>query len=129
MSEPYELLPEDIEYLNAHFPERWQKLSEGNGKYALLITGFEIPDGFAQKIANLMVLVPAGYPGVGLDMFYFDPSLQKSNNEELAAIAFEEHFGRSWQRWSRHYDWIPGEHNLYKHIELVRNELETAGSK
>ncbi|MCY4152945.1 MAG: hypothetical protein OXE94_12030 [Aestuariivita sp.] len=129
MCEPYVLLREDVEYLDAHFPERWHKLSEGSGKHALLIEEFEIPNGFAQEKADLMILIPSGYPGVGLDMFYFNPSLQKPNNQEVEAIALEEHFNRSWQRWSRHYTWIPGEHNLYLHIEFVRNELETAGSK
>ncbi len=118
---------EDIEYLDSHYLGQWYKLSEENEKYALLITEFQIPEGYEQKIADLMILMPAGYPGVGLDMFYFDPSLHKLNNKDPGSLSIEEHFGRSWQRWSRHYEWIPGEHGLCQHIEYVRNELEIAG--
>ncbi|MCY4005814.1 MAG: hypothetical protein OXE84_03160 [Rhodobacteraceae bacterium] len=119
--------PEDVEYLDAHFPSRWRPLSEGSGKHALLIEGFEVPDGFAQATADLMVLVPLGYPGIGLDMFYFDPPLSKLNGKDPGALVPEEHFGRIWQRWSRHYEWVVGEDDLYRHIEYVRNELERAG--
>lgn len=127
MYNSFELPLEDLEYLDAHYRGKWHKFSEESGKHALLITGFGLPDGFAQNTSDLMILVPAGYPGICLDMFYFDPPLDLLSGEDPGALAVEEHFGRFWQRWSRHYEWIPGVHDLCHHIEYLRNELERAG--
>ena len=128
MSDSFELLAEDVEYLEANHQGRWRKLSEGSGKYGLLIEGFDIPAGFVQSTADLLVLIPAGYPASQLDMFYLDPPLRKSNGVDAGALSIEEHFARHWQRWSRHYDWLPGEDDLTSHIEYVWQELQTAGS-
>lgn len=123
MSDPFELLPEDIEYLDANHSGRWQKLIEGNSKYGLLIEGFGIPAGFVQSVADLLILIPAGYPASPLDMFYVSPPLKQTNGAEAKALSIEEHFGRQWQRWSRHYEWMPGEDDLTRHIEYVWHEL------
>ncbi len=120
----YELLEEDMEYLNAHYPSRWKKISGGNGKYGLIIEDFFLPDGYTAEKSTLMLLVPSGYPGSGLDMFYFDPPLDRSDGRGIGGLATENHFTRQWQRWSRHYQWNPGEDFLVKHIEYVINELQ-----
>ncbi len=125
MNDPFELLPEDAEYLDANHPGKWRKVSEGNGKFGLLIEEFAVPKGYRPENSCLMILVPAGYPASPLDMFYFDPPLGNADGAALAAIAFEEHFRRRWQRWSRHYQWNPGEDNLASHVEYVLNELRT----
>ena len=129
MNDLFELLPEDVEYLEANHQGRWRKVDEGNGKYGLLIEGYDIPTGFLQSQADLMLLIPAGYPASPLDMFYFDPPLKKLNGQDAAALAIEVHFARSWQRWSRHYQWKPGEDNLARHIEYVWHELQGTGSE
>ncbi|MCY4316172.1 MAG: hypothetical protein OXC66_08660 [Roseovarius sp.] len=129
MSDLFELLPEDVDYLDANHEGRWSKLNEGSGKYGLLIERFGIPNGFTQSIADLMVLIPAGYPGSSLDMFYLDPPLSKLNGRDAGALSIEKHFARRWQRWSRHYQWKPGEDNLALHVEYVWRELREAGLK
>ena len=121
----YELPEEDIEYLDAHYPSQWKKTSEGNGKYGLIIENFSLPDGYTLEKSTLMVLIPSGYPGSGLDMFYFDPPLNRSDGQAIGCSdSIETHFARQWQRWSRHYQWNPGSDFLVNHIEYVRNELE-----
>ena len=120
----YELPEEDMEYLNAHYPSQWKKISEGNGKYGLIIENFPIPNGYAVEKSTLMLLVPSGYPGSGLDMFYFDPPLNRSDGRGIGGLATETHFVRQWQRWSRHYQWSPGEDSLVRHIGYVINELQ-----
>ena len=97
--DPYELLPEDTEYLEANYSSNWEKITEGNGKHGLLIREFPVPDGYTLAQATLMVLVPSGYPGSALDMFYFAPPLHKSNGATINKLAPEGHFGRTWQRW------------------------------
>ena len=128
MSDPYELLPEDTEYLDANHSGKWRKVCEGNGKFGLLIEGFSVPKGYFPETSCLMILVPAGYPASPLDMFYFDPPLGKTRSTGVHAVAFEEHFQRRWQRWSRHYQWSPGSDNLASHVEYVLNELRTGAS-
>lgn len=121
----YELPEEDIEYLNSHYPSQWKKTSEGNGKYGLIIENFPLPGGYTLEESTLMVLIPSGYPGSGLDMFYFDPPLNRLDGQAIGCSdSIETHFARQWQRWSRHYQWNPGSDFLVNHIEYVRNELE-----
>ncbi len=124
MSAALELLPEDIEYLHVTYRKQWLGLSEGNSKFGLLIEDFPVPKGILPATSNLMILIPVGYPGSPLDMFYFDPPLRKSNDMDIACVSTEMHFGRKWQRWSRHYQWSPGQDDLTRHIEYVRNELQ-----
>ena len=125
MDNPYELLPEDMEYLEGNYPSKWQKISEGNGKFGLLIEDFPLPDGYTMDKSTLLVLIPSGYPGSALDMFYFNPPLEKADGDRSAinALASETHFGQEWQRWSRHYPWQPGIDTVVTHIEYVKNEL------
>ena len=123
MIEPYDLPPEDTQYLDQNYPSGWRKVAEGNGKFGLVIDDFSITNGFTIESSTLMILIPIGYPGSMLDMFYFDPPLIKSDGTEINALVSESHFGRNWQRWSRHYAWQPGEDSVVKHIEYVKNEL------
>ena len=121
------LLPEDVQYLDATYPDRWSMTAEGNGKQGLLIDGFPVPAEYQACVATLMVQVPSGYPGTNLDMFYFDPPLAKRSGHGIPCLVSERHFGRDWQRWSRHPEWRPGEDTLVSYLEYIRNELETEG--
>lgn len=123
----YELLPEEVEYLDASYP-KWEKLSEDK-KYGLLIVGFPVPDGYAPTNGSihqveLMLIIPQSYPAVNLDMFYFFPPLKKNNEQKIEKLQNATHFGRPWQMWSRHYPWTPGKDNLISHIEFVKSILE-----
>ena len=92
-------------------------------KKALLIKDLRLPNGFDPKMADLMVLIPSGYPGSALDMFYFDPHLKRLDGSEIHALAEESHFERLWQRWSRHYQWEAGKDSLVGHVEFVKRQL------
>ena len=61
------------------------------GKFGLLIEEFPIPDGYNVHKSDLMLLVPSGYPGSGLDMFYFSPELSKANGS-IATLAEGDSF-------------------------------------
>lgn len=123
MDELYALLPEDVEYLNAHHRCQWRKEAEGEGKFGLVVCRFALPEGYAERDTTLMVLVPSGYPGVPIDMFYLKPPIHRRDGAPINALADESHFGVTWQRWSRHYQWIPGEDSLVTHLEYIKNEL------
>ena len=119
----YDLPCEDVEYLDSNYPSGWKKIAEGNGKFGLLIENFSIPGGYTTEVSTLMLLIPSGYPGAALDMFCFDPPLEKSNGSSMGTLVSETHFSRSWQRWSRHYTWQPGVDSIVTHIEYVKNQL------
>lgn len=125
MINSYDLPLEDIQYLDENYPSKWRKVAEGNGKYGLLIDDFPIPKGYTVEKSRLMVLIPSGYPGSMLDMFYFSPPLGKSDGSAIGYLASENHFGQTWQRWSRHYSWQPGIDSIVSHIEYVINQLKT----
>ena len=128
MDNPFDLLLEDIEYLNENHPEKWGPIGE-EGEYGLLIEEYGLPAGYTRSTANLMILMPSGYPGTPLDMFFLDPPVEKANGKEIARVSIQQHFMRSWQRWSRHYEWNPGEDSLHRHIEHVRAALEKTASE
>ena len=118
------LLPEDEEYLNSNYPGQWELVSNSPEKFGLLIRDFAVPDGYAAAAATLMLLLPCGYPGSGLDMFYFlQPGLKKVSGAPIGRLAWEDHFDQQWQRWSRHYQWDPGHDTVVSHIEYVKNEI------
>ena len=119
----YNLPLEDVEYLDGNYPSGWKKISEGNGKFGLLIEDFPVPGGYEVKKSTLMLLIPSGYPGSALDMFYFCPPLDKLDGSSIGSLASETHFDQLWQRWSRHYNWQPGVDSIVTHIEYIKNQL------
>lgn len=122
------LLPEDEEYLNSNYPERWELVSNSPEKFGLVIRDFPVPDGYTVSAATLMLLIPCGYPGSMVDMFYFlMPGLEKTSHAPIGALAREDHFDQQWQRWSRHYQWEPGRDSVVTHIEYVKNEIRDEG--
>ena len=129
MNDPFDLLPDEIEYLDANYPQRWQKLSEGEGKYAVQIDEFVVPCNLSPNRSTLLILIPSGYPLTPLDMFYFAPPISRNDDYAIPALIIEQHFGIEWQRWSRHYDWQPGDDNLISHIEHVKEELDSTALK
>ena len=123
MDDPYQLLPEDEEYLDAHHQDQWRKVAEGEGKFGLMVCAYALPKGYSESETTLMVLVPSGYPGVPIDMFYLNPPIHRLGGASINALADESHFGVTWQRWSRHYTWTPGEDTVVTHLEYVKNQL------
>lgn len=118
----YELMPEEEEYLNANYPS-WDYLS-GDGMSGLMMKNFPIPSGYTPKESDMMIIIPQGYPGVQLDMFCFSPELKKENGNAINNISTATCFDRSWQNWSRHYSWTPGEDDIISHIESVKRVLQ-----
>lgn len=120
----FELPLEDTEYLNANYPEQWDKLAEGAGKWGVKIDNYVLPAGYDREDVTLMVQIPSGYPATPMDMFYLYPPISKNNSKPIEALAHEVHFGINWQRWSRHYSWEAGEDSLFRHLGFVKEQLE-----
>ncbi len=123
------LLPnEDREYLTVTFHNKWDKCVEGSKK-GIIISGYQLPRGYEPKKSDLMIIIPDNYPVAKIDMFYFSPFIQREDGKVIGALENETHFGKDWQRWSRHYDWRDGIDNIATHISYITNELKSELNK
>ena len=113
---------EDLEFLRAEYPQRWKLVNEGN-KVGLIIENYRLPRGYTPEKSDLLLLVPIDYPAGRIDMFYFDPEVLREDGSSIAASGPESHFERTWQRWSRHYEWRPGVDSVATHVTYVENQL------
>ena len=119
-------LPEsDIAYLQdrglAH------ELVAESGMTCLVLPGWELPAGFDRSRSDLLIRLPAGYPDLAPDMWWFDPPVLAADGRAIPATEVREvHLGRRWQRWSRHFDsgqWQAGIDGLESYLALIRREL------
>jgi hypothetical protein len=123
MRRQFQMPEEDVEQLDSLGVE-WETLKAPNGQW-LLLHGFGFPSGYNLPSGSVAIQIPASYPVAGLDMAYFSPHLQRVDGQTLRQTQCEMQIdGKSWQRWSRHYGWIPGQHNVGTHILLVRHWLD-----
>lgn len=124
-------LPEfDREYLVAK-GHQFEEKPDAN-RNGLIIRNYELPKGkFNHERADLLILIPQGYPDTRPDMWYFFPAilLAPSNRparQTQATINFE---GKTWQRWSRHYpanEWRPGIDGIHTYLKKIDTALATA---
>ena len=123
MRRQFHLPEDDVEQLDSLGVE-WESIREPNGQW-LLLHGFLFPQGYNHPSGSVAIQIPGNYPVAGLDMAYFFPHLQRTDAQPLRQTqCLMQLDGKSWQRWSRHYCWVPGQHNVGTHIVLVRHWLE-----
>lgn len=98
------------------------------GMTCVVLKQWPIPTGFNSASADLLVRLNPGYPDVQPDMWWFDPPVHLANGQSLRATnVVEQHLGRAWQRWSRHFaagQWQPGIDGLESYLALIRHDLE-----
>lgn len=120
-------LPEiDATYLNergiAH------EVVSDSGMTCVVFPSWPLPAGFDREVADLLIRLSAGYPDVHPDMWWFDPPVRLADGTNLPATqVMEPHLGRTWQRWSRHFNsgqWQSGVDGLESFLALIRRDLE-----
>ena len=109
-------------FLNIEYAGQWKELC-GNAIAGLSISNYTLVAGYTPKQSDLMLLIPDTYPIGMIDMFYFSPPVQRNDGLPITALSNENYFGISWQRWSRHYQWIPGDHDIATHMAYIKNAL------
>jgi Prokaryotic E2 family E len=94
----------------------------------VVLRGYALPAGYNQSRSDLLLRLSPGYPDVPPDMWWFDPPVKLADGRSIQATdSIENHLGRSWQRWSRHFSsgqWRSGIDCLESFLALVRKELE-----
>lgn len=97
------------------------------GMTCVVFPGWKLPDGYDRQQVDLLVRLPTGYPDLPPDMWWFDPPVRLSTGAAVPATeATEQHLGRTWQRWSRHFQpgqWKSGIDGLESYVALIREEL------
>lgn len=96
---------------------------------ALVLRAYPLPPGkFDHVQADILVLLPGGYPDAAVDMFHCDPWLRlaATGSHARAADVARAFVGRNWQRWSRHNTaWragIDGIHTVLGRIDRALRE-------
>ena len=90
----------------------------------VILKAFPLPR-YKPQAADLLIIVPNGYPNAKLDMFWTYPGVSLPNGD-VPLRAHEQYGGRNWQRWSRHIadgKWRPGVDNLRTYLTTVKTEL------
>jgi len=92
----------------------------------VIINDFDFPAAYMPRKANLLIILPAGYPNANLDMFWTEPVVKLADgNWPARADNHAVYNGVSWQRWSRHFQtpWRQGVDNLRTFVATIRKEL------
>lgn len=94
----------------------------------VVLKDWPLPPGLNVGSADLLIRIQAGYPDLPPDMWWFAPAVTRADGTEIPATSVtERHLGRSWQRWSRHFNsgqWRSGVDGLESYVALI--ELEVA---
>lgn len=118
-----ELLPEmDHEFLKEK--ELLYELVVFPGGLYLIIKSYEFPATYAPKNADMLIVIPAGYPNAPIDMFFTIPDVKLVNGSwPLNCGAHVIHNNSPWQQWSRHINWRIGVDNLRSFFSAIKKEL------
>ncbi|WP_439590288.1 multiubiquitin domain-containing protein [Hydrogenophaga sp.] len=122
-------LPEaDQRYLDSH---GFAVEVVGDGTHTgVVLKQMQLPQGkFNHPAADVLVILPPGYPDVAPDMFFCDPWLTLVSAGRYPTCADQPHafMSRNWQRWSRHNtNWRPGVDGLHTMIKRIEHALAEA---
>ena len=97
------------------------------GMTCVTIRSWRLPTGYDRTESDLLVRLPSGFPDVAPDMWWFAPAVKLANGGTIQATELNEnHVGRQWQRWSRHFQagqWRSGVDGLESYLALIQREL------
>jgi hypothetical protein len=118
------ILPEnDLNYLISKH-DNFEVIQNG-GEIHLIFHNYDFPNTYTPSQADLLVILPTGYPNASLDMFWTYPDVKLTNGAwPQAAEAHANYHGKDWQRWSRHISWRSNIDNLRTFLIAVRKEIE-----
>jgi hypothetical protein len=120
-------LPEqDREFLEEKYPT--YDVLEHEAELLVVLPAYDFPAAYNPRTADLMIVVPAGYPNAPLDMFWTFPNVMLANGSWPQNCASHATYAnKSWQRWSRHFfdttPWRIGVDNLRTFTATIRKEI------
>jgi hypothetical protein len=100
------------------------------GMVCVVLPRWQLPAGLSVTQTDVLLRLAAGYPDIPPDMWWVCPEILRADRTIIPATEVREtHFGRTWQRWSRHFQagqWQSGTDGLESYLALIRTELDTA---
>jgi Prokaryotic E2 family E len=106
---------------------RYSVSTEAN-MICVVLHDYRLPLGYDHGQADLLLRLSPGFPDIRPDMWWFAPAIRLSDGRVIKATEVtEHHLGRSWQRWSRHFNegqWRSGIDSLESYLALIGKELE-----
>jgi hypothetical protein len=92
----------------------------------VILKDFDLGDRFDHQKADVLLVLPSGYPDACPDMFYCSPWIKLRDAAgwpEKADVSFD-FAGRKWQQWSRHNsDWRAGIDGIHTMIQRINAAL------
>lgn len=105
-------------------------IADEGGMTCVLLPEFELPGGYTQPKADLLLRLNPAYPDVPPDMWWFDPPVMRNDGVAIPATDhFENHLGRRWQRWSRHLpsgQWSSASDSIESFLAVISRELQSS---
>jgi hypothetical protein len=100
------------------------------GMVCVLLPDWQLPDGLSASSVDVLLRLAPGYPDVAPDMWWVDPPLRHADGSAIPGTESSEgHLGRTWQRWSRHFNggqWQSGIDGLESFLARMRAEFDLA---
>ncbi|HYN96860.1 MAG TPA: E2/UBC family protein [Pilimelia sp.] len=120
------MLPsDDMAFLNDR--EITYTLHQEGGMICVVLQSWPVPSGYRQTETDLLLRLAPGYPDVPPDMWWCDPPLFLADGTRPQATEVtESYLGRTWQRWSRHFQanqWQAHVDGLESYLARVRGEI------
>lgn len=119
MRRQFDLPEEDITYLDG-LGLSWEAIIEAEVCW-LLIHNHPMPDGYNHSTVIMAIRIEKGYPPGTLDMVYLYPPLARRDGKGIIRIENQQLEGKTFQRWSRHYNWREGTDTLASHHIRIKN--------
>lgn len=100
------------------------------GRKGIVLKQRPLPIGrYDADTADILILLPAGYPDCPPDMFHLLPWVRLLNGNRYPNAADQpvDFDGKSWQRWSRHNnEWRPGIDGIWTMIKRIETAIQVA---
>jgi hypothetical protein len=93
----------------------------------LVVSDYQVPDGYAPQNVRLLVKLPPTFPDAAPDMFWVQPALRTLGGAMPKATSSERLLGEDWQRFSWHLAsgaWIPGSSTLRDFLRCVAGRFQ-----
>jgi hypothetical protein len=108
---------------------RFEEVEDGPQK-GLVLPKWTMPSGrFDHVQADLLIMLPGGYPDLPPDMFYLNPWVRIAATQQFprkADVSFQFK-GINWQQWSRHNnEWRRGVDGIWTMLKRVEHSLSEA---
>jgi hypothetical protein len=102
----------------------------GAGMFLVKIPGVSLPEGWSQPIAEVLFVVPNGFPNAAPDCFWTDPTLrlQTGAMPQNAQIgqqnSAQQDPNKLWFSWHVHGAWNPTRCDLMTYVNIIRRRFE-----